>query len=383
MHPYARTQLTRRRPEQPATHRTPTAGAALSGALPGIRQAADRNRPESAPASSAPLRVFFDPTAQCNLRCRHCRTDASPDAPTETDLSLDRIRSLFLELALAGAGEIVIGGGEPLVHPAILTILGDAKEAGLSVILETNGVLIDDETAGALAALRLTEIWIGFDGAEQAHDAIRGRDTYRKALDGAARLVRNCADPVARLTISRHSLARIEALFEDMATAGVTCARPVVIRPEGRAALPENRDLLAVKPDRKMAERLLECGVTYGITVELPPDDFIGVDEIPALRRRERHPSGTCGAGFATAYIAPSGEVFPCAGMRSASFGSIAARPFSEVWQGVIARTFRKAAAGCGAYRLCEAACFRSGQDTEVPAPAGAGVRFVKQQSEA
>jgi radical SAM protein with 4Fe4S-binding SPASM domain len=333
----------------------------------------ERTGPVKRPPAGVPHRIVFDPTSRCTLRCRHCPVDASPEAPADDDLPLDRIRSLLLELSLAGVEEILIGGGEPLCHPAITEILREAAASGLRVILRTNGTLVTPETAGQLAGSGIAEIRVAFDGAEQVHDAIRGRGTYQKALAGIRHLVSGCTDPVAELMIHTRTPDKIERFFEDMATAGVRTIRTAPVLPIGRAAQPANRDLLGFRPDRAAMERLLDTGHTYDIAVRIPPEYFPAVGEIPGYRPE----AGACRAGIDHGYIAPSGEVRPCISIPAVSFGSIAGRPFQGVWQGEEARRFRRIALSCKETKLCEAACFHSSELQEAPARQEGGVRIL------
>jgi MoaA/NifB/PqqE/SkfB family radical SAM enzyme len=71
-----------------------------------------------------------------------------------------------------------IGGfGEPLVHPDCLGIVRQAKQAGLSVELVTNGVLLDRTTAEALVELRLDRLFVSLDSAGARHDSTFHDDT--------------------------------------------------------------------------------------------------------------------------------------------------------------------------------------------------------------
>src|SRR5450756_379245 len=77
------------------------------------------------------------------------------DVPYELVLRLcDQLRSL-------GAWRLLlIGEGEPLLHPRIIDIISAAKAAGLEVFLVTNGTLLDEKMACALVASGLDKIQV-------------------------------------------------------------------------------------------------------------------------------------------------------------------------------------------------------------------------------
>ncbi len=85
-----------------------------------------------------PLNVELDPSAACNLRCRHCDF-AYTHGPALLDLSL--AERLFHELAAGGTKAVTFtGGGEPTMHPQFPSLAQAAAAEGLQLGLYTNGV---------------------------------------------------------------------------------------------------------------------------------------------------------------------------------------------------------------------------------------------------
>lgn len=88
-----------------------------------------------------PLVVELDTTSFCDLVCPEC---ISKPLLNRARFTRDRLTGIAHELVDAGVRAVIlIGGGEPLLHPAIadlLTILGSAR---IAVGVTTNGTLID------------------------------------------------------------------------------------------------------------------------------------------------------------------------------------------------------------------------------------------------
>jgi len=116
-------------------------------------------------ARTGPFYVDIDVTNRCNLACRGClyhsaemKNEPLYDLSRE-DLSLDQFRRLCTELREIGTESLVLqGSGEPLLHPRIFEMIASAKESGFSVILLTNGTLMDSDVANKLIELRLDEV---------------------------------------------------------------------------------------------------------------------------------------------------------------------------------------------------------------------------------
>jgi len=89
---------------------------------------------------SAPVVVDLDPTTFCDLACPEC---ISSGVINKGQFDKDRVVSLAKELALSGVKAVVlIGGGEPLMHKSIGTVIEILYRSGLQIGLVSNGTLI-------------------------------------------------------------------------------------------------------------------------------------------------------------------------------------------------------------------------------------------------
>jgi len=92
--------------------------------------------------SNAPLVVELDPTAVCNLACPGCISEDI--IATGNSFSSERLLSLANELKEAGVKAVIlIGGGEPLSHPASKNLIKFFGENDIAIGITTNGVYID------------------------------------------------------------------------------------------------------------------------------------------------------------------------------------------------------------------------------------------------
>jgi len=112
-------------------------------------------------------------TSRCNLQCKMC--NAWKDAKREHELSLDEIKGVINQCKDWGLKEINLCGGEPLLSEIIFDVIEFAKQAGMKVILTTNGTLITESLADKLIRSGVDIITISVDGAKaKTHDRIRG-----------------------------------------------------------------------------------------------------------------------------------------------------------------------------------------------------------------
>src|SRR5208337_3494547 len=97
--------------------------------------------------------IYFYVTQGCNLRCRHCWIAPKFQGEGQASyLELDLFRSILAQAKTLGLLGVKLTGGEPLIHPHIMQILGILQEGRLSLTVETNGVACTPEVAAMLAA---------------------------------------------------------------------------------------------------------------------------------------------------------------------------------------------------------------------------------------
>jgi AdoMet-dependent heme synthase len=129
----------------------------------------------------------------CNLQCVHCINASGPRDPWLAPMEADAVRGWVNEAAELGVREIYFTGGEPFLHPEMLSLLAHALERAPTTVL-TNGTLIDEPTADALAALAARapyslELRVSLDDPDrERNDAIRGRGAFERALRAIRRL---------------------------------------------------------------------------------------------------------------------------------------------------------------------------------------------------
>jgi len=116
-------------------------------------------------------------TMRCNLMCGHCYLGPSH----VTELTLKKIRDILDEFQEMQGLRLLITGGEPLLHTKFKEINRLLPEYAFRKVLFTNGVLLSEEL---VESLNVNEIQVSIDGIETGHDALRGKGTFKKAMEG-------------------------------------------------------------------------------------------------------------------------------------------------------------------------------------------------------
>lgn len=132
-------------------------------------------------------KIYIEPTNRCNLQCvtciRNCWDEPLGDmAPATFRRIIDGARKF------SPAPNFLFGGlGEPLSHPGIVDMVGQAKDIGSSVELITNGMLLDKSMSLELVKAGLDTLWVSLDGATpESYKDVRLGAALPQVLDNLA-----------------------------------------------------------------------------------------------------------------------------------------------------------------------------------------------------
>lgn len=116
-----------------------------------------------------PWCASFELTHNCNARCHHCHRGP---LVREELASPAEILALCRELRPIVA---IMSGGEPLLRPDLLEIVGTLKRgcAPIRVFVNTNGALLTQQRFDALVEAGVDEVLVSLDYPDERHDGFR------------------------------------------------------------------------------------------------------------------------------------------------------------------------------------------------------------------
>lgn len=175
---------------------------------------------------AAPQRIYWETTNACDLACRHCRAEASPE-PEKRELSAAEGRTLLAQLARFGAPlpHLVLTGGDPLKRADLFDLVRWARDLGFGVSVAPSATpLLTEEAIFALRGAGVDAISLSLDAASaDQHDAIRGvAGTFARTL-AAARAARAAGLPFQINTLvcaeTADDLEAVHALASELGAA--------------------------------------------------------------------------------------------------------------------------------------------------------------------
>lgn len=268
---------------------------------------------ERAARDLIPLDVSLELTWRCNFRCRHCYI---PDFHAADGVSTPRLLELLEELADMGTLFLTLTGGEPLLRRDWDVVARRARELGFQVTLLTNGSMVDERTADALAELAV-QVQVSFHSPDPAvFDRVTARTgSAARVLEGVERLrdrgvAVELTVPVSRL--NSDGAAGVPRLADDLGVEARVFTTIVAGKDGGRAPLA----LRLPAPDA------IRLAGGPGAGCHLPDE-------------AAEHPAGDapmCAAGVRYANITAAGNVLAC-NVLPGPAGNINRASFREIWE--------------------------------------------------
>ncbi len=250
-------------------------------------------------------------TDRCNLRCAHCYQGDGGEDPSYEDLrsALRQYQELLYRLSVrrrtAVHGHINLTGGEPLLREDLADLIKEIVDAGLSYALLTNGTLIDDAMAEKLHDLQPAFVQVSVDGREGTHDGIRGKGSYRRAVDGLQWLHRASVRTMVSFTAHGGNVHEMAATMRSMRKAGADKVWTDRMLPLG-SGVAMSQEVLSPQGTRDYVESLAQARRR----ITGPERREVAMDR--ALQFLAGGTPYRCTAGDSLLALLPDGQVYPC-----------------------------------------------------------------------
>lgn len=142
------------------------------------------------------LKTIYFYNKNCNLRCRHCWIEPGFNEETQGELTFPEVQDLIAQGKKLGLTGVKLLGGEPLLLPYIREFIDLLIFEQLKIMVETNGILVDDDIAARLAPSN-PFVSISLDGSDaRTHALLRGNpESFHQAVAGIEKLVRRNIRP--------------------------------------------------------------------------------------------------------------------------------------------------------------------------------------------
>lgn len=312
--------------------------------------------------------LFWEITAACNLRCRHCRRLDEVDKPLPGEMTTEEGKRFLEDVSRIAHPIIVFSGGEPTMRQDLFELVNHASRLGMQTALATNGTGIDQTMAKRIADSPIKRVSISFDGVDSlTHDSFRGqKGAFRAALRGWKYLQRNGLSLQVNTTISKHNLRQLPQLYQMALRLKADAIHFFVVIPVGCGLGMRPEQFLSAQEIEEALEWIHRQGDADGVIAKptcapqffrillqkrksFSPQstqrsqrknlkesfEFSAVSATSVVRnegdKMSRWTKG-CLAGTGIGFVSSLGDVFPC-GYLPNKVGNVKETPFDRIWQ--------------------------------------------------
>ena len=298
--------------------------------------------------SSMPI-LILNVHSHCNCRCIMCDIWKRDTREQMKAADWERHRASLRKL---GVRQVVLSGGEPLLHNDLGALCSFFREQNIRLTLLTTGLLLLKRAPEVSAWF--DDVIVSIDGPEEIHDAIRrvpgAFDVIAKGV-AAVHAQKPDLKIACRTTVQkanhrhlRETVAAVKSVGFDSISflaADVTSEafnRPLVWLGDRQREIALNAAEIDVLEDE--IEHLVEDDLRGDFIVDGPEKLWRIVGRFRAHLGQVRAESPICNAPWVSAVVEVGGSVRPCFFHRP--IGSIAASSLEEVVNGEAAMAFRQ-----------------------------------------
>jgi len=158
--------------------------------------------------------VVITVTTSCNLSCAHCFNRKNDDIG---HMDYDSIAKIINKFSLYGASEIVISGGEPLLHPDIdKIVLIPLLYPKIKFIIATNGMLLTDDLIAQMEKVDNLSIQISMDGSNiEIYEKQRGTGSYSEFYRGFLLLAQSSVRCItSKIAVTKINYRDVENIYK-------------------------------------------------------------------------------------------------------------------------------------------------------------------------
>lgn len=283
-------------------------------------------------------------TAGCNLRCKYCSHFTSA-GDVDQDLSTKEWLRFFEEMNRCAVFDVTLQGGEPFFRKDLKELINGIVRNHMRFSILSNGTLINEEMASFLASTgRCNGVQVSMDGSVPAtHDALRGKGSFYKAINGVKYLQKHHVPVSVRVTIHRKNVRDLDGiaglLLDDMGLDHFSTNSASFM-----GLCRQNAEMVQLSiEERSLAmESLLKLYRKYHgrISATAGPlaEGISWLEMEKALYRGEKSMPGkgyltACGGPMEKIAVRADGVMVPCIQMSHIPLGRMNEDDLKEIWQ--------------------------------------------------
>ena len=310
--------------------------------------------------STRPVTFYGLVNERCNVKCRYCEYWRFEKYSEE--MTIEQWQTALLSVKqFVGNYSINFSGGEPMIKPGFVDLLGWCYDNGIKAGVTTNGSALTRANAARIVASHPFNVNISVDApSAEVHDYLRGVPGLFDKLSNGIRFLleerksQKVEFPITiKPTVNARNFRHLPALVEWAQQMGDLCVSP---QPMNRWTPETYNELWIEREDLPELEAVIEKLVQMqkaGAPI-LTPEHVLRL--MPGHFREEQAPRSTlpCRVGMRNFFIRTNGDIEVCV-LGFPTIGNIQQQSAREIWYSPEARKVRADTVKCE--KLCLITC--------------------------
>lgn len=266
-----------------------------------------------------PTRIELELTEQCNLKCLFCYNSQKPIVSEIAWEIIDRLHE-------EGVMEVILTGGEPMLHPQFQNLLFRCTELFPKVMIQTNGTLITSDMARSFVERGVFGVNVSLHGPKRMHERLTGIEgSYELAFNGLKNLVDVGINVASNFVLTAENTQYLEETIDGLYSLGLRELTLTRFTPSGIGA---SNEWLAIS----------SASINHALSIAKQKSDDYGdlriilANSMPycALHDNLKSFCECCHFGVSRFYVDVRGDVLMC-GMSRIRLGNVLQQSFREI----------------------------------------------------
>jgi radical SAM protein with 4Fe4S-binding SPASM domain len=263
-------------------------------------------------------------TSRCNERCVHCYI---PHENKICDVDPALFYDVMDQSHEMGLLNIILSGGEPMLHPQFCDFLRKAKQYDFVVTILSNLTMLNDEIIAEMKATRLSGVQVSlYSTKPEVHDSITQMPgSFEKTTNAIFRLIENDIP----LQISCPTMKQNKNDYIDV----LNWAHDHKVRSMTDYIMMARYDQSSDNLDNRLSLDEVSVLIKNILNNDEAYQDDMKIADIAAADERDISEDIVCGVCISSICMVENGNVFPCPGWQSYICGNLREQSLRDIWE--------------------------------------------------
>jgi radical SAM protein with 4Fe4S-binding SPASM domain len=266
----------------------------------------------------------FELTSKCNERCIHCYI---PHEYKQNDISLSLFYDVLKQTVEMGAIDVILSGGEPMLHPHFCDFLHELQKYDVSVSILSNLTLLNEEMIGIMKNIRLYGIQVSlYSMTPSVHDSItKVPGSFDKTMNAIQQLIDNDIPLEINCPVMKANKDTYPAVRKWAEAHHIDCNIDFILLARYDHSLDNLENRIGINELEKIMLEQVENDIKYQSQVQESLND--------TQEKDDGSDKPICGVGTRGICMAVNGNIYPCPSWQSYKLGNIQDQSLKDIWE--------------------------------------------------